>query len=174
MRPRQGMCCPPSLTIGGLILAEEVLHIPLQRICPLSLAMMCRLFPMVCKMCQNVHIRSQTRHGPKEGKGTSDGEMSIDDDKEDSGKTHMPFDTDLRELSDHASDVEARTGARDQRVGPEGRSGPSKETKRARVDLSISDAQRSLSNESIGKLLAHECDCGKDCTSFITRKDTLR
>ena len=86
----------------------------------------------------------------------------------------MPFDTDLCELSDHDSDVEARTGARDQRVGPEGRSGPSKETKRARVDLSIRDAQRSLSNESIEKFLAHECDCGKDCTSFITRKDTLR
>ena len=63
----------------------------------------------------------------------------------------MPFDNDLCELSDHDSDVEAHTGARDRRVGLEGRSGPSKQTKRARVDLTIKDAQRSLSNESIGK-----------------------
>ena len=70
----------------------------------------------------------------------------------------MAFDNDLCELSDHDSDVEAHTGAHDQRVGPEGRSGPSKETKEARVDLSISDAQISLSNECIGKFLAHECN----------------
>ena len=71
----------------------------------------------------------------------------------------MPFDSDLCELSDHDSDVEAHTGARDQRVRPESRSGPSKETKRARVGLSIKDAERSLSNESIAKFLSHECDC---------------
>ena len=56
---------------------------------------------------------------------------------------------------------------------PEVRSGPSREAKRARVDLSIKDAQRSLSNECIAKFIAHECECGNDCTSFITRKDTL-
>ena len=86
----------------------------------------------------------------------------------------MAFDNDLCELSDHDSDVEAPSGARGQRVEPEVRSGPSREAKRARVDLSIKDAQRSLSNESNAKFLAHECDCGKDCTSFITRKDTFR
>ena len=42
------------------------------------------------------------------------------------------------------------------------------------MDDSIKDAQESLTNESIGKFLAHECHCGKDCTSFITRKDTYR
>ena len=111
---------------------------------------------------------------PKAGEGTSDCEMLIDDDKERSGKIHMPFDNDLCELSDHDSDVEAHTGARDQHAGPDGRSGPSRETKRARADLSISDAQRSLSNKSIGKLLARECDCGKDYSSSITHTDTLR
>ena len=44
------------------------------------------------------------------------------------------------------------------------------------MDLSIiiKDAQRSLSNESIGKFFTHTRNCGKDCTSFITRSDTLR
>ena len=42
------------------------------------------------------------------------------------------------------------------------------------MDLSIKDAQRSLSNESIAKFLAPECDSGRDCTSCITGKDTLR
>ena len=125
-------------------------------------------------MSECAHSESNSPPKAAEGTRTSDGEMSIDDDEESSGRTNMIFDNDLCEPSDHGSGVEAHTGARDQRVGPEGRSRPSKETKGARVDLSISDAQRSLSNESIGKLLAHECDCGKDCTSFITRKDTLR
>ena len=76
---------------------------------------------------------SEPNSPPKAGEVTSNGEMSIDDDEESSGKTHMPFDNDLCELSDHDSDVEAHTGARDQRVGPKGRSEPSKETTRARV-----------------------------------------
>ena len=42
------------------------------------------------------------------------------------------------------------------------------------MDETIQDAQRSLSNESIAKFLAHECDCGKDCCKFITRNDTFR
>ena len=72
--------------------------------------------------------------------------------------------------------VEDETGVPKQCVGPEGPSGPSKEAKPARVDHSIRDveSQRSLFNESITKFLAHTCGCGKDCTSFITRKDTLR
>ena len=126
-------------------------------------------------MCQTEHILSQRRHQRQvPGEGTSDGEMSIDNDKESSKRPYMPFDNDLCELSDHDSNVEAPSGARGQRVEPEVCSGPSREAKRARVDLSIKDAQRSLSNKSIGKLLPHECNCGKDCTSFITRKDTLR
>ena len=118
--------------------------------------------------------QSEPKSPPKAGEGTSDDEVLVDDDKTSSERPYMPFDSDLCELSDHDSDVEAHRGARGQRVGPEGRSGPSKEAKRARVDLSMKDAQRSLSNESIARFLAHTCDCGRDCTSFITRKDTLR
>ena len=68
---------------------------------------------------------------PKAAEGTSDGEMSIDDDEEPSGRTNMPFESfghDLCEPSDHDSNVEAHTGARGRRVGPESRSRPSKET----------------------------------------------
>ena len=42
------------------------------------------------------------------------------------------------------------------------------------MDDSIKDAQESLTNESIGKFLAHDCDCGKDCTRFINRDRTYR
>ena len=78
---------------------------------------------------------SEPNSPPKAGQGTSDGEVSIDDNEDSSRRTYMPFDKDLCVLSDHDSGVEDHTGARDQRVGLEGRSGPSKETKRAHVDL---------------------------------------
>ena len=98
----------------------------------------------------------------------------MDDDEASSKRPYMPFDNDLCDVSDHDSDAEASSGARGERGEPEARSGPFTEAKRACVGLSIRDSQRSLSNESIAKFIAHECDCGKDCTSFITRKDTLR
>ena len=157
-------------------MVEKVLHIPLQQIYLLSSAVICRLFPMACQMCQTVHILSQRRHQRQVSEGTSDDEVLMDDDEASSKRPYMPFD--LCELSEHDSNAEAPSGARGQRVEPEVHSGPSRDpeamAKRARVDLSIKDAQRSLSNESIAKFLAHECDCGKDCTSFITRKGTLR
>ena len=118
---------------------------------------------------------SEPKSQPKAGEGASNDEVLMDDDEESSRGHHMPFDKDLCDLSDHDSDVEPPSckgwGAR---VEPEVRSGPSREAKRARVDDTIKDAQRSLSKESIAKFLAHECDCGKDCCSFITRKDFSR
>ena len=116
---------------------------------------------------------SEPKSPPKAGEGTSDDKVLIEVD-ESLKRPYMPFDNDLCELRDHDSDVEAHTGVHGQRVGPEGRSGPSKEAKRARADLTIKDAQRSLSDESIGKFLAHTCDCGNNCTSCITHSDTLR
>ena len=112
---------------------------------------------------------------PKAGQGASDDEEMMDDDKESSKRPYMPFDRDLCDLSDHDSDVEAPScKERGARVGPEVRSGPSREAKKARVDDSIKDAQESLTNESIGKFLAHDCDCGEDCTRFINRDHTYR
>ena len=75
---------------------------------------------------------SEPKLPTKAGEGTSDDEVLIKDDNCKSSKMpYMPFDNDLCELSDHDSDVEDPTGARGQRVGPEGCSGPSKEAKRA-------------------------------------------
>ena len=94
---------------------------------------------------------SEPKSPPKAGQGTSDDEVLIGDDEASSKRPYMPFNNDLCELSDHDSDEEAPSGAHGQRVEPECRSGPSREAKHARVDLSIKDAQRSLSNESIAK-----------------------
>ena len=65
----------------------------------------------------------------------------------------MPFYRDLCDLSDHDSDVEAPScKERGARVGPEVRSGPSREAKKARVDETIKDAQRSLSTRPTSPL----------------------
>ena len=117
---------------------------------------------------------SEAKSPPKACEGTSDYEVMMDDDEGSSRRLYMPFDNDLCDLRDHDSDVEAPSGARGERVEPEVHSGPSRKAKRARVNLTIKDAERSLSNESIGKFLAHTCDCGHDFTSVITRSDTLR
>ena len=100
---------------------------------------------------------SEPKSPPKAGEGASDDEVlnQMDDDEESSKRPYMPFDKDLCDLSDHDSDVEAPSG---KRVEPEVRNGPSREATRARVDLTIKDAERSLSNESIRKFLAHTCD----------------
>ena len=110
---------------------------------------------------------------PKADQGASDEEEMMDDDEESLKRPYMPFDRDLCDLSDHDSDVEVPScKERGARVGPEVRSVPSRVAKKARVDDSIKDAQESLTNESIAKFLAHDCDCGKDCTRFINRDYT--
>ena len=63
---------------------------------------------------------SEPKSPTKAGEGTSDDEVLIEDDKS-LKRPYMPFDNDFCQLSDHDSDVEAHTGARGQRVGPEGR-----------------------------------------------------
>ena len=77
-------------------------------------------------------------------------------------------------LSDETSSNISGDEASDARVfGP---MAPPKHTRKARVDETLVNLGQALSNEAIGKFLAHDCGCGKDCTAQLSRHQvhTLR
>ena len=79
------------------------------------------------------------------------------------------LDLSLRETSESERDSE-QDEDKTSFVGPRR---PPKSKNLKRVDDSLSDNSTKLSHESIAKFIAHECDCGRDCSSLLTRKQVL-
>lgn len=83
-----------------------------------------------------------------------------------SARRREQFDDVIQELSDH--DTSDSAPEEEHVYGPE----PPPITARSRrVNESIADLEEALTNESIGKFLAYECDCGSDCTAQFTRRE---
>ena len=105
------------------------------------------------------------------GKESVDGDSTTEpDEAEPSEKRRKVIVEESDEFLELSCEEEANSDGNEEQAGFIGPARPPKTSDRKRVDTSLSSDSNKLSHESIAKFIAHECDCGKDCSATITRK----